>query len=853
MRKILLYAIAAALFVACSVDTSEDMTILAPDVPEELYVSFDEEDTRIQLKNDCPVWTAGDLVSVFYRSNANDKWQFQGKTGDLDGTLKRLEQGVPTIAASKVIAVYPYSTNYMYVPALELVEASLPGTQNYAKDSFGVGSSIMVASDDYRQLDFKNVCGWIMFQFTGNQTIKTISFRGNSGEQVAGDICIYTEDASCVLASEMGAIGDNGVGGSLDFEDSVLTSVTLDCGEGVTLNKSTATAFYIALPPQTFEKGFAVNLTCVDGTQKEISTENNIVIERNHILPMAAMEVAMEVPNGSATFAANTITWNYLDDAAEDAKIYDNDKNTTASYSREITLATPVNNLPGNMTVEELLAKSGDLVSTKINGVASDAVSISGNETDGYVLHFSNFEWDKTYEIEFAYENIRENNGIKYSATLSTTVTTVGRENVAIKLPANEATIAFQNNLTLAPFAEGVPTVDLKPIYDTIKNTYDISNYADAKTFLADVIGVYGYAHTSSKKIEAYDADGNKIQTITDSTINELWSINDNYEISVGFSDTIITSGPHKVVYTQIITLWYGQQIEIVMTINIKYPHWDFVHNPTLVTLSNGIYSSTITPKRLPYTNSAALTGLGISLDLTEAFSVQDDAGNTLTKEDLDEQGLEVVFVIEDSGTKIDIDENNMLYYYSSLSQTNVRGELYKVNAEAGSKTRITTKFDNDGMYANYVVKTGKFVPFSKPSAKSQTASTNIQVGDKGVFRIHLLDHINFHDFRENSTTYSLIDTNTHSLLIGNGSNGYASGVSVAEMYKINVTATMSDSNSEIITLDNSNNSPAIVLDTTTLPNGMDKDYKCNAIVTIDSPWVSYDIKLIIRFYKTSY
>ena len=58
--------------------------------------------------------------------------------------------------------------------------------------------------------------------------------------------------------------GENGAGGNLVFDDTILTEVTLNCGEGVTLS-SEPTAFYIALPPQTFEKGLTIEVLATDG------------------------------------------------------------------------------------------------------------------------------------------------------------------------------------------------------------------------------------------------------------------------------------------------------------------------------------------------------------------------------------------------------------------------------------------------------------------------------------------------------------------------------------------------------------------------------------------------------------
>ena len=56
------------------------------------------------------------------------------------------------------------------------------------------------------------------------------------------------------------------------------------------------TSFYIAIPPQTFEKGFTVEIEDTEGYVMEQSTDKALTIERNHIQPMASFTFVN--PNG---------------------------------------------------------------------------------------------------------------------------------------------------------------------------------------------------------------------------------------------------------------------------------------------------------------------------------------------------------------------------------------------------------------------------------------------------------------------------------------------------------------------------------------------------------------------------
>ena len=335
MRRFSLLAVVAMLFAACTQDIIvESVPTIADESPETITLSL-EEDTRIQLNEmQKTVWTKGDQVSVFYRSDANQKWQYNGNTGSRTAELRRVDAGKSTQILSKVVVVYPYNENYYINPETCDIQAFMPAEQTYLEDSYGLDGNIMVSAGYYNQFSLKNVCGWLKVQLEGNgEMIKSITLRGNNGEQVAGEIYINSADASSALASEMGEITDEGdgmtggAGGNLVFEETVIKEVTLDCGNGVELGAE-ATAFYIALPPQTFANGLTITVTAVDGTEMIKSTSNEIVIERNHIQPMAALEYdgipdneiwytstddSVVEPNATNVFGANILSNTYED------------------------------------------------------------------------------------------------------------------------------------------------------------------------------------------------------------------------------------------------------------------------------------------------------------------------------------------------------------------------------------------------------------------------------------------------------------------------------------------------------------------------------------------------------------
>ena len=308
MKKLLLFLFSAFAFAACEQAPIEEAHGVA-DSNRSLSVSFEVDDTRIQLNEaQKTVWTKGDHVSVFYRSAVNEEWQFMGETGDRTGQIVPVDNSVnPPATHNRVVVIYPYNNEYYLNTETYSIEASLPAVQSYLEDSYGTNGNIMVSSCDYKQVSLKSVCGWLKLQLTGDgEVVKSITLRGNNGEQVAGELYINTSDATCVLASASGDAGESEVGGTLVRPGTILTEVTLDCGDGVTLGAE-ATAFYIALPPQTFENGFTVDIECDNYKPMTLSTTNALTIKRNHIQPMASVEhnAIPVVPNNQIWYTSS--------------------------------------------------------------------------------------------------------------------------------------------------------------------------------------------------------------------------------------------------------------------------------------------------------------------------------------------------------------------------------------------------------------------------------------------------------------------------------------------------------------------------------------------------------------------
>ena len=306
MKKLFLILSAMLLCIGCATDTTTDIEVL-PQSEREIYISLESSPlSRIELNEDCKtVWTESDQVSVFNKTNGNDLWRFRGDTGQRNGIFIEKKKGNSTATIDKVVVVYPYNENYTLAATDKSVLARLSAEQTYKKGSYGVGANLMVSQSDNNNFVLKSVCGWLKFQFVGTGVVSKIEFSGNDDEQVAGKITVnYSTYTMSLIEDGLGDAADDEVGGTLVSAEDYVTTVALNCGDGVALDTETVTDFYLVLPPQTFRKGITVKVTCTDGTVVEKSTTSPLTISRNTIQPMATLTI-----NGKPTEPASNEIW----------------------------------------------------------------------------------------------------------------------------------------------------------------------------------------------------------------------------------------------------------------------------------------------------------------------------------------------------------------------------------------------------------------------------------------------------------------------------------------------------------------------------------------------------------------
>lgn len=283
MRNLFYLLVASLSFamVGCVEDIPESEIVdsSSEQLPE-LTAGFAEEQTKTYVESGKYLrWHEGDLITAFFGRTLNNKFMFEGKTGDNSGSFAHIPSGKLETgnAIDAIYAVYPYNAESKFIEGGK-IKLYLPVEQEYAPESFGKGANTMVAATENTEdtyLAFKNVCGFLKLGFTGSNVIKSIKVQGNNNEQLAGEAY-----AVPVFAGKP----------SMEMGEETVDYVTVVCGEGVEMTEE-PTEFWVVLPEVTFEKGITITVTTADGAKYVKTTGKKIVIERNTVQPMAALSL----------------------------------------------------------------------------------------------------------------------------------------------------------------------------------------------------------------------------------------------------------------------------------------------------------------------------------------------------------------------------------------------------------------------------------------------------------------------------------------------------------------------------------------------------------------------------------
>lgn len=281
MKKLLLQIITLVLAVSCQVTELTPVRDMTDDCLYGTMESMNATKTSMDENNNI-LWSEGDQLVAFMKTSLGRKYQIKEEyVGSTTGGFSRVTEessGDDLESGNELshnVVLYPYaSTSCMKNDVNETsnsykVNLNLPEIQTYAVGSFGNGSFPMIAVSSSNELLFKNICGGIKLQFKGEDKIKSIKLESIGGEKISGKATVIGYADETVPTTIMA--------------EKAVSSVTLDCGDGVQLSDE-PTTFIISVPPVVFESGMKITVTDTDGISRELTNTSKNTIKRSTLL-----------------------------------------------------------------------------------------------------------------------------------------------------------------------------------------------------------------------------------------------------------------------------------------------------------------------------------------------------------------------------------------------------------------------------------------------------------------------------------------------------------------------------------------------------------------------------------------
>ena len=205
-----------------------------------------------------PVTAASCFFDIFKntKTELSDRAVFEGKTE----------------IAQDYVAIYPYDENTILESGSIYFE--LDAVQKYVEGTFDQGAFPMIAklsNTDENILKFLNLCGILEINLKGEEKIESITF--SSHNNISGLFCVSLDYETY---PEIKASGSN------------THNIKLDCGDGVQLDASSPTSFYLVLPPADYQS-FSVLVRTTDGKLMNKQSTKPLTITRSRLTTAGAL------------------------------------------------------------------------------------------------------------------------------------------------------------------------------------------------------------------------------------------------------------------------------------------------------------------------------------------------------------------------------------------------------------------------------------------------------------------------------------------------------------------------------------------------------------------------------------
>ena len=276
----------AAMFAACqqevliSENESENDIVVDEDaMPDVIYATVDDDNgTKAGMERyDAGGgvyryhhhWDSGDVIYVFKGTKRTEYTCSDPANGVFTkGTVTDIGGGN---SFTKYCAAFS-TIGDIWVSANDNISVN-----NNSHDIPAYGNFMVASCEDGIHYTFTSLVGWVKLSLKApGKTVSEIRIaKYDEGEDYEGTL---KYDFSTGTYSYLGAQG---------------ASLTYSFSPGITLNESTATDIYMALPPMSFS-GMPFEIHFSDGTYVNLSTSNTVNITQNAVTPMAEIEVGFK-------------------------------------------------------------------------------------------------------------------------------------------------------------------------------------------------------------------------------------------------------------------------------------------------------------------------------------------------------------------------------------------------------------------------------------------------------------------------------------------------------------------------------------------------------------------------------
>ncbi len=294
MKKGFLFALAAVVLLAAScVKQAEETVVPVSGFPKITATTNGGPATKVSVSEAVDgvralTWDKGDALSVFYRSSIPMKYVLEGEGGEASGVFGYAAGAGGGPEFPLVYAAYPYDRDVKYEDGALWV--TVPPVQAYTAGGFDPKANVMVgAADPGANLYFKNVGGYLVFQFWGEDAeVSKVTVSGAMAEYLAGQVLMGVEDGYTPWIEEWGE-GSEEV--SLVCNPPVKVGATADA----------ATEFWLVVMPQTLMDGFTVTVEWNGGTFSQTMDASYEVV-RSKVNRLSPLELVTFDPNEPIEF-----------------------------------------------------------------------------------------------------------------------------------------------------------------------------------------------------------------------------------------------------------------------------------------------------------------------------------------------------------------------------------------------------------------------------------------------------------------------------------------------------------------------------------------------------------------------